>query len=206
MSGKRLNAKYKIDRRQNINLWGRPKSPHNKRQTPPGQHGPTLRRKISDYGNQLFAKQRLKTYYGNISEKKFASYYRDALKKKGDTSQNLIGILESRLDAVIYKAKFTPTPFSARQLINHGHVMVNGKKVTIPSYMLRVGDEVSLKDKAKQIPFVIEAVNSPERDVPEYIEVDFKNYKAKYLKVPALEDVPYPVDMEPNLVVEFYSR
>lgn len=203
---KRQNSKYKIDRRQGINLWGRPKSPFNKRQYSPGEHGPTRPRKVSDYGKQLFAKQRLRVYYGNISEKRFKKYYETAFNQKGDTSENLIGLLECRLDAVLYRAKFASTVYAARQLINHGHVQVNGEKVDIPSYNLKPSDEISLKSKAQKIPMVMEAIALPERDVPEYIEVDFKNFNAKFLKIPEFSEVPYPTEQEPNLVVEYYSR
>lgn len=202
---KRIAAKYKINRRLGVNLWGRAKSPINKREYPPGQHG-QRRRKPSDFGTQLMAKQKLKGYYANISEKQFHKYYTEAVRRKGDTGENLVGILECRLDAVVYRMKFVPTPYAARQLVNHGHVLVNGKKVTIPSYMVKEGDVVELREKARQIPMVIEAIDSGERDWPDYIDVDAKAMKGTFIRVPKLADVPYPVQMEPNLVVEFYSR
>ena len=202
---KRISAKYKIDRRLGVNLWGRPKSPINKREYGPGEHG-QRRKKPSDFGVQLMAKQKLKGYYGNISEKQFRRYYQEAVRRRGDTSENLIGILECRLDAVVYRMKFVPTVFAARQLVNHGHVKVNGRKVTIPSYMVKEDDVVELFDKAKQIPMVMEAMDSVERDIPDYISVDHDKAKGSFNRVPKLEDVPYPVAMEPNLVVEFYSR
>ena len=202
---KRINAKYKIDRRLGVNLWGRAKSPFNKRQTAPGQHG-QRRKKPTEYGIQLFAKQKLKGYYGNIGEKMFRKYYQEAVRRKGDTSQNLIGLLESRLDAVVYRAKFVPTVFAARQFVNHGHVQVNGKRVNIGSYLLKVGDVVTVKEKSRQIAMVIEAMGSGERDHPEYVTVDDKAFSATFIRMPTLEEVPYPVQMEPNLVVEFYSR
>lgn len=205
MSGKRLNAKHKIDRRLGENLWGRPKSPANKRTTGPGMHG-ARRGKPTDYGIQLKAKQKLKGYYGNIGEKQFRKYYKEAVRLKGDTSLNLIGILERRLDAVVYRSKFVATVFAARQFINHGHILVNGKKVKIPSYMVKEGDVIEIKEKSKELAFVQIASELPERDVPEYIDVDQKARKATFLRIPSLEDVPYPVQMEPNLVVEFYSR
>lgn len=206
MSEKRPQSKHKIDRRLKVNLWGRPKSPYNTRQYGPGQHGPNARGKLSDYGTQLQAKQKLKGYYGNIGEKQFRKYYEEASRLRGDTSQNLIGLLEQRLDAVVYRMKFAPTVFSARQLVSHGHVMVNGKRVNIGSYMVQVGDEVEIREKSKNHQNVVQASESAERDVPEYLEVDPKKAKGKFLRVPQLEDVPYPVTMEPNLVVEFYSR
>lgn len=205
MSGKRIRSKYKIDRRLGCNLWGRPKSPYNTRQTGPGMHG-ARRGKQTDYGLQLMAKQKLKGYYGNIGEKKFRSYYKEANRMKGDTGQNLVGLLETRLDAVVYRAKFVPTVFSARQFISHKHVTVNGKVVNVSSYRVRPGDVIEVREKARQIPMVIEAVDSPERDLPEYYEADDKGFKVTFLRVPALEDIPYPVQMEPQLVVEFYSR
>jgi small subunit ribosomal protein S4 len=205
MSGKRVAAKHKIDRRLGCNLWGRPKSPHNFRQTGPGMHG-ARRGKPTDFGTQLMAKQKLKGYYGNIGEKQFRRYYKEAIRLRGDTGQNLVGLLERRLDAVVYRAKFTPTVFSARQVVSHGHVTVNGKKVNVPSYLVKEGDIVEIKQKSREMPLVIESIASPERDFPEYIDVEEKAFKATFLRIPKLEDVPYPVHMEPNLVVEFYSR
>ena len=202
---KRVRAKYKIDCRLGVNLWGRPRSPWNKREYGPGEHG-QRRRKPSDFGTQLQAKQKLKGYYGNIGEKKFHRYYEDAERVKGDTSENLIGLLERRLDAVVYRAKFVPTVFAARQFVNHGHVRVNGKKVNIPSYQMKEGDVVEVRDKSKAMALVLEAMASPERDVPEYISVDERKMAATFVRVPKLEDVPYPVQMEPNLVIEYYSR
>ena len=203
---KRISAKHKIDRRLGVNLWGRPKSPFNSRPYGPGQHGQARKKKPTDFGIQLMAKQKLKGYYGNISEKQFRRYYDEASRQKGDTSQNLIGLLECRLDAVVYRAKFVPTVFASRQFINHGHVTVNGKKVTIPSYQVKLGDVVEVRQKAREIPLVIEALTLPERDVPEYIDMDPKKMSASMTRVPSLDDVPYPVQMEPNLVIEFYSR
>ena len=202
---KRINAKYKIDRRLGVNLWGRPKSPINIRDHRPGQHG-QRRGKLSDFGQQLMAKQKLKGYYGNISERQFQKYYAESSRRSGDTVENLIGFLERRLDAVIYRMKFVPTVFSARQFINHGHILVNGKRVNIPSYLLKVGDLIEIKTKSKDIPIVLEAAESPERDIPEYIEVDSAKKKGTFLRVPKYSEVPYPAQMEPNLVVEFYSR
>jgi small subunit ribosomal protein S4 len=205
MSEKRPSAKHKVDRRFSCNLWGRAKSPYNIRQTRPGMHGQAHTKK-TDYGLQLMAKQKLKAYYGNIGEKMFRNYYYEATRLRGDTSQNLIALLESRLDAVVYRAKLAPTVFAARQLVSHKHVTVNGKKVNIGSYQVKEGDVIQLLDIAKTIPAVMQAADSPERDLPEYIEVDAKAFKATFLRAPRLEDVPYPVQMEPHLVVEFYSR
>jgi len=203
---KRISSKYKIDRRLGENIWGRPKSPVNKREYGPGQHGQRRKGKLSDYGIQLRAKQKLKGYYGNITEKQFRRIYDEAARMKGSTSENLIGLLERRLDAVVYRAKFVPTPFAARQFVNHGHVLVNGRRVNIPSYKVKPGDVIEVREKAQNMALVLESIQSPERDVPDYIEVDGKGMKATYLRVPALADVPYPVQMEPNLVIEFYSR
>ncbi len=202
---KRQESKYKINRRLGVNLWGRPKSPFNKRDYRPGEHG-QRRRKPSDYGTQLQAKQKLKGYYGNIGERQFRRYYKEADMRKGDTGQNLIEILERRLDAVVYRAKFVPTVFAARQFVNHGHIQVNGKRVTIPSYRVSDEDVVQIKAKSRELDIVLQGVESPERDLPEYIDVDYKDMKARFVRGPKLEDVPYPVQMEPNLVVEFYSR
>ncbi|MYZ48066.1 30S ribosomal protein S4 [Propylenella binzhouense] len=203
---KRSSAKYKLDRRMGQNVWGRPKSPVNKREYGPGQHGQRRKQKLSDFGTQLRAKQKLKGYYANISEKQFRKVYDEASRMKGDTSENLIGLLESRLDAIVYRAKFVPTPFAARQFVNHGHVRVNGRKVNIPSYRCKVGDVVEVRQRSKQLTMVLEAVDLAERDVPDYIETDHSKMTARYARVPAFSDVPYPVLMEPNLVVEFYSR
>jgi len=202
---KRAESKYKINRRLGMNLWGRPKSPINKRDYGPGQHG-QRRKKPTDFGTQLMAKQRLKGYYANIGERQFRRYYEEAVRRKGDTSENLIELLERRLDTVAYRMKFAITPFAARQLVSHGHVLVNGKRVTIPSYLVRDGDVVELREKSKQLAVVLDAAQSAERDVPEYLEVDHRAMKGRYLRAPKLTDVPYPVQMEPNLVVEFYSR
>ena len=204
---KRIAAKYKIDRRLGCNLWGRPKSPFNKRNSRPGQHGSVgQRRKISDYGTQLFAKQKLRFYYGDLTEKQFRNIYKKASNIKGDTSQILIELLERRLDAIVYRMKFVPTIFAARQLVNHGHVKVNGKRVNIPSYTVKDGDEISLKDQSKQINLIQESIVSQEREIPEYLEVDVKELKGRFLRAPLIHDVPYPVTMEPNLVIEYYSR
>ena len=203
---KRLNAKHKIDRRLGCNLWGRPRSPFNKRNTKPGQHGAAIKRKPSDYGTQLQAKQKLKFYYGDISEHQFKKIYKKALSIKGDTGQLLIELLERRLDAVVYRMKFVPTIFAARQFVNHGHVKINGKRVTIPSYSVKDGDEIEVKADSKQITVLQSSISSQEREIPEYLEVDQKEIKGRFLRAPLISDVPYPVEMEPNLVVEYYSR
>ncbi len=202
---KRLNSKYKIDRRMGENIWGRPKSPVNKREYGPGQHG-QRRKKPSDFGTQLAAKQKLKGYYGNIGEKRFRRYYEEATRRKGDTGENLIGLLESRLDAVVYRSKFVPTVFAARQFVNHGHIRVNGKRVNIASYNVKPGDVVEVRDKSRELQILLEGVASQEREVPDYIDADHKSMKATHLREPKLLEVPYPVQMEPNQVIEFYSR
>jgi small subunit ribosomal protein S4 len=203
---KRSEAKYKIDRRMGQNIWGRPKSPVNRREYGPGQHGQRRKGKLSDYGVQLRAKQKLKGYYANISERQFRGIYEEAIRLKGDSGAHLIGLLERRLDAMVYRAKFVPTIFAARQFINHGHIKVNGRRVTIPSYRLKVGETVEVKEKSRQLALVLEATGLPERDVPDYIEADHSKMTAKLARIPAVGDVPYPVQMEPHLVVEYYSR
>ena len=202
---KRANSKYKIDRRMGENIWGRPKSPVNKRSYGPGQHGQRRAKKLSDYGTQLQAKQKLKGYYGNITERQFRKYYQDAARRPGDTGENMIGLLETRLDTVVYRAKFVPTPFAARQLVSHGHVKVNGRRVTIASYHVKEGDTLELSAKARDMALVLEAAKSAERDTPDYLEVA-EAKSAKLLRTPKLADVPYAVQMEPHLIVEFYSR
>lgn len=203
---KRDNVKYKIDRRMGENIWGRSKSPVNRREYGPGQHGQRRKGKLSDFGTQLKAKQKLKGYYGSITETQFRGIYKEAVRVKGDTGENLIGLLERRLDAVVYRAKFVPTVFAARQFVNHGHVLVNGKKCNIGSMRLKVGDIVSVRESSRDILMVQEAIASGERDFPDYIEVDAKKLTAKFVRVPGLTEVPYPTRMEPSLVVEFYSR
>ena len=202
---KRAESKYKLDRRMGQNIWGRPKSPVNRREYGPGQHGQRRKGKMSDFGTQLKAKQKLKGYYGNISEKQFRSYYAEAIRMKGDSGDNLVGLLERRLDAVVYRAKFVPTVFAARQFVNHGHVKVNGRRVNIPSFQVKVGDVVEVKEASREMALVIEARDLAERDVPDFYEVDPAK-SAKMIRIPLPADVPYPVIMEPNLVIEFYSR
>jgi small subunit ribosomal protein S4 len=203
---KRATAKYKLDRRMGENLWGRPKSPVNKRSYGPGQHGQRRAKKLSDYGTQLQAKQKLKGYYGNITERQFHKYYVEAARRAGDTGENMIGLLERRLDAVVYRAKFVPTPYAARQLVSHGHVKVNGRRVTIPSYQVKEGDTIELTAKGKDMALVLEAAKSAERDVPDYVDADHNKMSAKFLRTPKLGDVPYAAQMQPHLIVEFYSR
>ena len=203
---KRLSSKHKVDRRLKANLWGSPKSPFNSRNYPPGQHGKLKRTKASDYGIQLEAKQKMKFYYGNMNERQFRNVYRKALNKKGNTSENLVGFLERRLDTIIYRAKFATTVFSARQLINHGHIKVNSKKVNIPSYLVKEKDTIEIKDKSKEITVIVAALVSKEREVPDYIQMDEKNKTATLLRTPSFSEVPYPTIMAPNLVIEYYSR
>ena len=202
---RREGSKFKINRRLGVNLWGRAKSPLNRRDYGPGQHG-QRRKKPSDFGTQLMAKQKLKGYYGNIGERQFRRLFAEASRRRGDTSENLIGLLERRLDAVVYRMKFAMTPFAARQFIHHGHILVNGKRVNISSYSVKDNDTIEVREKAKQMAVIIEATASTERDVPDYLEVDHAKLRGKFLRAPKLADVPYPVTMEPNLVVEFYSR
>jgi len=203
---KRPTSKYKLDRRMGESVWGRPKSPVNKRSYGPGQHGQRRAKKLSDYGTQLQAKQKLKGYYGNITERQFHKYYVEAARRPGDTGENMIGLLERRLDAVVYRAKFVPTPFAARQLVSHGHVKVNGRRVTIPSYLVKEGDAIELSGKARDMALVLEAAKSAERDVPDYVDADHGKMTAKFLRTPKLGDVPYAAQMQPHLIVEYYSR
>ncbi len=203
---KRLKSKHKVDRRLKANLWGRPKSPFNVRAYPPGQHGQNKKGKPTDYGIQLQAKQKLKAYYGNINERQFRNIYRKALSKKGDTTENLIALLESRLDTIVYRAKLAPTVFSARQMINHGHIKVNKKRVNISSYSVKETDLIEVREKSKKIVMIEGSLQSKERDVPEYIQTDNKNKTVKLVRIPKFSEVPYPIVMEPNLVIEYYSR
>ncbi len=203
---KRTAAKHKIDRRMGENIWGRPKSPVNRREYGPGQHGQRRKAKLSDFGLQLRAKQKLKGHYGDLTEKQFRRIFSDAERVKGDTGENLIGLLERRLDAVVYRAKFVATVFAARQFVNHGHVMVNGKKVNIPSYRVKEGDIVEVRERSKQMTSILEAISLAERDVPDYIETDYSKMTAKFMRTPGLGDVPFAVVMEPNLVIEYYAQ
>ena len=203
---KRLKSKHKVDRRLKVNLWGRPKSPFNTRAYPPGQHGQARKGKPTDYGIQLNAKQKLKSYYGNINERQFRNIYRKALSKRGDTTENLVALLESRLDTIIYRGKFAPTVFSARQLVNHGHIRVNKKKVNISSYLVKESDVIEVKEKSKKLNIIEGSLSNKERDIPEYIQVDNKNKSVKLVRIPKFAEVPYPVIMEPSLVIEYYSR
>ena len=203
---KRVQSKYKIDRRMGQNIWGRPKSPVNRREYGPGQHGQRRKQKLSDFGVQLRAKQKLKGYYGNISERQFNNIYKEAVRRPGDSSENLISLLESRLAAIIYRAKFVPTVFAARQFVNHGHIQVNGIRVNIASYRCKPGDVITVKESSRNLGLVLEAVQSNERDVPDFIEADHNKMTATFVRRPAFSEVPYPVQMEPNLVIEFYSR
>ena len=202
---KRIESKYEIDRRLGVNLWGRAKSPVNTRSYAPGPHG-QKRKKISEYGTQLRAKQKLKGYYGEITEKQFRRTYKEAVRRKGDTGENLVQLLERRLDAVIYRMKIAPTIFAARQIVNHGHMTVNGKRVNIPSYRVQDGDVIELREKSRDMALILGALQSSEREIPEYITIEEKGMKATYVRGPKLADIPYPVQMEPNLVIEFYSR
>ena len=203
---KRIRAKHKVDRRLKVNLWGKPKSPFNSRNYPPGQHGQSRKGKPTDYGIQLNAKQKLKSYYGNINERQFRNIYRKAIKKRGDTTENLVGLLETRLDTVVYRSKFAPTVFAARQLINHGHFRVNKKKVNVSSYRVREDDLIEIKDKSKSLIIIEGSLGNKERDVPEYIQLDRKNKTTKLVRVPKFSEIPYPTVMEPKLVIEYYSR
>ena len=203
---KRQESKHKVDRRLKANLWGRPKSPYNIRNYPPGQHGKRKMRRLSDYGVQLQAKQKMKFYYGNMNERQFRNTYRKASQKKGDSTENLIGFLERRLDTVVYRAKFAITVFSARQLINHGHIKVNDKRVNVPSYLVKTDDTIKVNNKSKEFTSITGSLSSKERDVPDYIQSDEKNKKAKFIRVPKFSEVPFPTIMEPKLVIEYYSR
>ena len=203
---KRTSAKYKIDRRMGENIWGRPKSPVNRRQYGPGQHGQRRKGKMSDFGTQLRAKQKLKGYYGDLTEKQFRRIYAEAERIRGDTGENLVGLLERRLDAVVYRSKFVATIWAARQFVNHGHIQVNGQRVNIASYRVKEGDVISIRERSRQLAIVLEAVALTERDVPDYLEVDHNKMTATFVRTPALGDIPYAVQMEPNLVVEFYAK
>jgi ribosomal protein S4, bacterial/organelle type len=203
---KRIKAKHKVDRRLKVNLWGKPKSPFNTRNYPPGQHGQTKKGKPTDYGIQLNAKQKLKAYYGNINERQFRNIYRKAINKRGDSTENLVGLLETRLDTIIYRSKFAPTVFAARQLINHGHFKVNKRKVNVSSYRVKEDDIIEIKEKSKSLNIIEGSLGNKEREVPEYIQLDSKNKITKLVRVPKFSEIPYPTVMEPKLVIEYYSR
>jgi small subunit ribosomal protein S4 len=202
---RRNASKYKLDRRLGVNLWGRAKSPVNLREYPPGEHG-QRRRKVSDYGTQLKAKQKLRGYYGEITEKQFRRIYREAVRLRGDTGENMVGLLERRLDMVAYRMLFAPTIFAARQIVNHGHLHVNGRRVNIPSYCVSEGDVIEVRQKSRQHPLILETVQQPDRELPDYVEVDHDKLKGTFLRQPLFAEIPYPVQMQPNLVIEYYSR
>lgn len=203
---KRKNRRFGISRRLGENLWGRAKDPVEVRNFPPGQHGKLGYKKLSDRGTQLKAKQRLKKYYGDITEGQFHRIYEEAVRRRGDTGENFIGLLESRLDAFVFRSNMVPTIFSARQFVNHKHVRVNGKVVNIPSYRLKAGDLVEVKESSRSLELVQVALASNERTVPDYIQLDPAKVSATYVRVPESKEVPYPVTMETHLVVEYYSR
>lgn len=203
---KRTAAKYKLDRRTGANVWGRPKSPFNQRGYGPGQHGLRRKGKLSDFGTQLMAKQRLKGYYGDLTEKQFRRIFSEAERLKGDTGENLVGLLERRLDAVTYRAKFTATIFAARQFVNHGHILVNGRQVNIPSYRVSEGDIIEVREKSKGLTCVLEAADLGERTVPDYIQADFEKMTAHFLRTPSFDEIPYAAVMDPSLVIEYYAK
>ncbi len=198
-----IQAKYKLSRRHMVNVWGRVKDPVASKNYPPGQHGPTARPKQKDYLVQLRAKQILKGYY-SMTEKQFRRVYGEAVRRKGDTSENLVGLLESRLASVVYRLNWAATIFGARQLVSHGHVKVNGRRVTVGSYRVKAEDVIELDSKMQQNVAVMTALNTKERDVPGYITSE--GVKASFKRAPQFDEIPYPFKAEPNLVIEFYSR
>ncbi|MCX8516276.1 MAG: 30S ribosomal protein S4 [Alphaproteobacteria bacterium] len=202
---KRIAAKHKIDRRLGVNLWGRAKSPFAKSPRGPGQHG-TSRSKMSDFGIQLRAKQKLKGYYANITESQFSRYYEKSARKKGDSGENLINLLEHRLDSIVYRAKLVPTMFAARQFVSHGHLQINGKRITIPSYLGKNGEVIEVRQRSQKLDIIEIAQKLSERDVPDYIAFDPKKMTVQINRDVRLEEVPYPVEMEPHLIIEYYSR
>ena len=197
----------KLVRKFGENIFGNPKYDRllNRKPYGPGQHAQTRRGKISNYGTQLQEKQKIKFMYG-LLEKQFRITFKKAEKLKGETGTNMLQLLESRLDTVIYRAKFAPTVFAARQMINHGHIKVNKKRVNISSYVVKSSDLIEIRDKSKKLTVIDGSLQSKERDVPEYIQLDNKNKTAKLVRIPKFSEVPYPVIMEPNLVIEYYSR
>ena len=203
---RRQIPKNKLSRQMGENIWGKDNCPTINREYGPGQHGPKGVRRRSDYGVQLREKQKLKGYYGNIGEKQFRNIYKDAFAQKGDTSENLLILLESRLDAIVYRANLVSTVFSARQVVNHKHVTVNGSVVNIPSYRCKPGDEIVVKEKSRAIPLILDSVQKLERDVPEYISLNSKEFKVTYIRYPSSDEIPYATIMSPGSVVEFYSR
>ncbi len=203
---KRVNAKKKFSRKLGGSLWGQAKDPYLKRNYKPGQHGASSKGRVSDYGTQLKAKQRMKFYYGNISEKQFFNTFSLAEKSKGDVSENFVGLLESRLDVIVYRANFVPTVFAARQFVSHKHVTVNGKIVNIASYRAKIGDVVQVREKSRTLALVIDAQQKMERDIPSYMMLDKDNLSAKLTEKPTFAEVPYPIEMQPHFITEFYSR
>jgi len=201
---KRHEAKYKIDRRMGQNVWGRPKSPINHREYGPGQHGQRRKGKLSDYGVQLRAKQKLRGYYGNVSERQFRSIYAEARRLKGDTGAHMIGLLERRLDAMIYRAKFVPTVFAARQFVSHGHISVNGRRGPVPSYRLRLNDVVEVREKSRSMIVVRHNIDTIDRSVPPWLEKSGEGLVATVRDLPLREHIAVPV--RESLIVELYSK
>ncbi|MDD2840283.1 MAG: 30S ribosomal protein S4 [Rickettsiales bacterium] len=201
---KRINAKKKISRSLGVNLWGRANDTFVKRNYRPGQHG-TAPKRDTNHSIHLRAKQKVRKYY-DIKESQFRTIFDNAKRLKGNTEEIFAGLLESRLASIVYRANFAPTVYAARQLVNHKHILVNGKPINIASYQVKVGDVISLSEGAKKITLINEALEHMERDIPTYLELNANEKTVKFLNKPAFSDIPYPFDAEFNMIVEFYSR
>lgn len=184
-------------------LCGSPKCPALKRPYPPGQHGKDGRRRVSEYGKQILEKQKLKFIYG-VQERQLRRYLEMARKARGRTGERLLQLLESRLDNIVYRLGFAASLPAARQLVSHGHIEVNGKKVDIPSYIVEVGDVVAVREKSRNLDPVVQSIESRAGNVPDYLSLDAEARRGVLLRVPSKEEIPVPVD--DNLIIEFYAR
>ena len=198
-----LGSRCKICRQLNFSVCGSERCALARRNTLPGMH-PQLRRKVSEFKKRLVEKQRLRFSYW-VSEKQFRNYVKEAFKKPGIPGETLVSLLERRLDNVVYRLGFSPTLLAARQLVVHGHVLVNGRKVDRPSYAMRPGEMVELREKSKKLLIVEEGLaRSPARPVLPYLEVDKENVKGKLTQVP--ERAQIPLEINEGLIMEHYTR
>lgn len=195
----------RIARRFGTNIFGRARNPLLHKPNPPGQHG-VRRRKKSDYGLQLEEKQKLKAIYGMLSEKQLVTYYKKALKKTGNTAQHLAEMLECRLDNMVYRLKFGSTIFAAHQLVSHGHILVDGKKVDRRSFMVKPGMVISIKDKSRKVKAIAEALDNPMRSVPEYLSLDRDNFSGQLMAHPLQEQMPWPIEINLPEICDFLAH
>ncbi len=194
--------KVKLSRKLGLNLTPKSHKYTEKKPYPPGQHGKLKRRaKMSDYARQLLEKQKLRYQY-NVSEKQMNNYYQKASRITGNTGEFLLQLLESRLDSLTYRAGLAPSIYAARQLVTHGHVLVNGKRVNVPSYSVRPNSVVSIKESSRKIPMILDSIRSVQP--PPYIDLVKAEFTFRYLYIPPKEEIPVVVELPQ--VVEYYAR